>query len=136
MDLQKLVDSMNRVGRSIRSEYHLTLGQAIEALEAVNPNYAVTFDYDENLSPSAPHSYRGYYSDLSLEPSTARANVSDVLTMLESARGQTFEGYKGGDFPMNDDTPLWAASYGTTGRAIIGLNLEGRGAVFATKNVD
>lgn len=39
-------------------------------------------------------------------------NVADVIDMLETIKGKTFTGYKGGDYLMGKSTPLWVADYG------------------------
>ena len=43
----------------------------------------------------------------------------------EKANGSKFEGYKGGDFTMTRDTPVWFSHYADTGPAIIGITDEG-----------
>ena len=134
MDIQKLVDAMGAAGRMARKDYHLTLGGAIEALESASPDVAVVFDYTA-AGPSFPHSYRGYYSDLSFSNSdgvTAERFLADCRRSLN----ETFEGYKGGDFVMGADTPLWNASYGCTGRAITGLVKVAGKIILTTKEID
>lgn len=51
---------------------------------------------------------------------------------------QPFTGYKGGDFTMTGDTPLWRASYGDTGEAIMDLqpHRSGSALILITKKVD
>ena len=73
------------------------------------------------------HSYRGYYSDLAFAPlyDTEPRTVKEILKEALLAHGKTFEGYKGGEFTMNGDTPVWYACYGTTGPAIMGITDEG-----------
>lgn len=136
MDIEAMMRSMQSVMRNTRSGYHLTLGEAIEQLRTLQTGHRVTFDYDERIAPGDAESYRGYYEDLALEPSESPIDVSGFLSVLEAALGETFMGYKGGDFVMDEDTPLWVAEYGTTGRAITGLHLEGRGVVLETKDMD
>jgi hypothetical protein len=42
--------------------------------------------------------------------------------VLKGALGTTYGGYKGGDFTMYDDSPLWVANYGEcSGTTILGL---------------
>ncbi len=39
--------------------------------------------------------------------------------------GRTLEGYKGGEFMMGRNTPLWLAEWGRCGPAILGLSDDG-----------
>jgi hypothetical protein len=83
---------------------------------------------DDNLALDGicePHSYRGYYSDLSFEKSDSKVMVKDLLEICKSTLNQTFTGYKGGDNVMGKDTPLWLADYGCTGDKIMNYTIEG-----------
>lgn len=136
MDLQDLVDAMNKSGEMERSNYHLTLGDLVQALEAAEADAIVRYDFG-NAYPSAPESYRGYYSDLSFPPSDSPITVSALLHEAKDAIGSTFEGYKGGDFTMHEDTPLWASPYGSSnGRAIMGFAELGEDFLLITKQID
>ncbi len=117
-----------------RANYHLTLGKAINKLSALDANMPIVFDSGE--SPGEPHSYRGYYSDLSLAPDNKPRAVKDVLADLKSANGATFTGYKGGDFPMGDNTPLWAARHGCTGPAIMSVQVVDGRCVLETREIE
>lgn len=136
MDLQKMIDAMGRISSQERSNYHLRLGDLVAALEAETDEFPVVYDFDE-ASPSAPESYRGYYSDLSFPPSPAPMTVGELLKEAKDAIGHTFEGYKGGDFEMDTDTPLWASPYGSSnGRAIMSVGKIGDRLVLSTKVID
>lgn len=134
LDIQGMMDAMSASWAADRSKYHLTLGKLIAVLEPHDPALPVTFDYGPFVG--SEHSYRGYYSDLSFEPSAERSTVADVLARAKAAIGNTYEGYKGGDFVMRDDTPLWCAHYGNTGSAIIGASVSTEAVILETKNVD
>lgn len=134
MDLQTLFDSMSAMTRDTRSRYHLTLGAAIKQLSEIDG--ATIVKYDGGFHPCSEHSYRGYYSDLALDAKTEPTTAADLLNVLKRAQGATYQGYKGGDFVMGDDTPLWAASWGSCGKAIVGLSMVDGAAVLATKQVD
>ena len=60
-----------------------------------------------------PHSYRGYYDNLAFEPEQ-EVSVKQMLKDAEYALNNTFQGYKGGDFTMTKDTPVWLAYYGAS----------------------
>lgn len=130
MDIQKLFDSMNEVSRRTRSEYHLTLGAAIKVAETAT---GVVRFHDEG-GPGEEMSYRGYYSDLSFEYSEPKPAAA-FLAQCRKALGTTYEGYKGGDFVMKEDTPLWRATYGATGDAIISATIEGGDLVLHCKQI-
>ena len=131
MDFQKLLDAISDSNAMVRSSYHLTLDKAIDACEGLTGN--VTFSHGG--SPTEPHSYRGYYSDLSFETTNEVVSVERFLDGLKNCVGRIFEGYKGGDFTMKGSTPLWAASYGCTGLAIVEAKPLGNDLVLVTKDI-
>lgn len=133
-DIETMLKVMSDAARESRSHYHVTLGNLIAELEKVPPEAPVTFDI--GLSPTNPHSYRGYYSDLAFEGTGDVVTAGDLLAAAKAALGATFEGYKGGDFVMSEKTPLWAASYGNCGRAIVSLAGTAGAIVLVTKDVD
>ena len=115
INIQQLLDVMSEQDRQQRTNYHLTLGQLIDKLQSFD-QYGVVF-HDE----TQPHeylfdSYRGYYSDLAMtyEPSKSHQQVNDLLFQANLALNNTYEGYKGGDYVMTADTPLWLANWGET----------------------
>lgn len=134
MDMQKFVDALSEAGRDTRSGYHLTLGVAIKTLGEIAPSTSATLNIVG--TPGRVRSYRGYYSDLAFEQELKPVTVGEVLADLKAALGKTFEGYKGGDFLMGENTPLWVSSWGSSsGLAVVDLLvIEGR-AVFITKQV-
>lgn len=134
MDIQKLMNVMSDSARGTRSNYHLTLGEAIKYLSDLPDNIVVTVDVGGSLNN--PHSYRGYYSDLSFEPTNGMVTSGEFLSMLQSSLDKTFEGYKGGDFVMSENTPLWFSGYGNTGRAIMDIKLKDGELIIDTKDVD
>ncbi len=133
-DIQKQMDALMEALRMTRADYHLTLGRAIKQLGNIDPIGAVSFDTEG--APANPHSYRGYYSDLAFESDGFTITVKEFLTLCTEALGKTFEGYKGGDFIMTEDTPLWLASYGCTGSAIMGIMETEDGIVLITKDLE
>jgi hypothetical protein len=103
-----------------------TLGELIALLKSRPQDQDVVFDFC-GCEPREPQSYRGYYEQLSLgwrarSYENKTPDVATVLTWLEGAIGKVYEGYKGGDFRMHADTPLWVANQGESdGTAIVGL---------------
>ncbi len=110
MDLQKLVDVMNEQGRHTRAQYQLTLGALIKKLESANRNLPVLCSNGVMLGELS--SYRGYYSDLAFEPTEKQTTVEGLMIDCKKALDTTFVGYKGGDFVMGSDTPLWLSPWG------------------------
>lgn len=134
MDIHAILDVMSRATRSARSSYHLTLGKLTAILSNANGTLPVVFDHGG--SPGELHSYRGFYEDLSMEPREDKRLANELLAECRAAYGKTFVGYKGGDYRMADDTPLWSAHYGRTGRAIVGAKVGRTKIVLETKEVD
>lgn len=138
MDINELVKAICDAAAVERSKYHLTLGGLIDSLEKIERAESTLCEFDVGGSPAYPHSYRGYYSDLAFERGDSIA-VGQLLTVAKEQLGATHEGYKGGDFVMDEKTPLWCASYGCTGRAIVGIKMDETREgvlVLVTKDID
>lgn len=110
--LQILIDAhLNKLAEQ-RSKEMFTLGNLIDELEKYPKDWGV-YILPFNLVPDFFCSYRGYYRDLNLVVSTRteakykNVTVGDLLKMAKEADGNTFQGYKGGDFTMNRNTPIW-----------------------------
>jgi hypothetical protein len=114
--LQAMTDGLSLQWQKERAETQLTLGTLIDKLKVMDPNEPVPMLY-------APHSYRGYYIDLAFEwNQNVTQPASTLLELCKSCMGEIFDGYKGGEFQMGRNTPLWAASWGAIGDKIIDLN--------------
>ena len=116
--LQALVDGMSRKWQEKRSQSQVTLGKLIEALESLDRDRLIRGIVE-------PHSYRGYYSDLAFEPTEDTQTVENALRIAKECLGEKFVGYKGGDFYMTKNTPLWIAHYGCTANRLMGLDTTG-----------
>lgn len=134
MDWQKLMDALNAAGQAQRRGYHLTLGGLVSALGKANGQIVVEFDEGGTVGDLG--SYRGYYSDLALEPGDALATAGALLDAAREAVGKTYQGYKGGDYTMDAETPLWMADYGCCGRAVVGFGQRDGKLILRTKAVD
>lgn len=132
LNIQALMDSMSALDRKTRASYHLTLGAAIEALSAVDPAMTVTTSRGGGVGEA--DSYRGYYADLALAHVADKGTAAELLATLKAALNNTFTGYKGGDFVMDANTPLWAAGYGDCGPAIVDMRV-GEQVVLVLKDV-
>lgn len=79
--------------------YQATIQDCIAALETLDPERALPF-------PVYVCSWRGIYAELALVCAENRGavTVAGLIANLRSAIGQTFQGYKGGDYEMNEWT--------------------------------
>lgn len=94
----------------------MILDDLIELLESVPPNTVLKNGF------SHPHSYRGYYTDLAFEPAS-NVTVGEMLGDARSARGETFVGWKGGDFTMDGYTECWLSFEGSSSGETLGRML-------------
>jgi hypothetical protein len=133
MDIKDVINSIISQGRRDREQYHLTLGGLIDALE--NAPHAAIVSFDSGNHPGTEDSYRGYYEDLAFDHEAEPVTVEVLLQQARSALGATYEGYKGGDFTMRAETPLWKASYGCCGDAIVGIKVDGDVVTLVTREV-
>lgn len=135
MDIQAMMNAMMAATKDERSRYHLTLGGLIEALEAAPAKAVVTFS--DGQRPREMCSYRGYYSDLAISCGSKPMTAKGLLSIARAALNAEFTGYKGGEFMMMEETPLWRSEYGhDSGEAIISADVMQGGVVLHTKLVD
>lgn len=119
MNAQEVFDSMIRSDREerMKTSSQLMLGELILKLEAIgNKDLPVIFD-NGKYCPTDLDSWRGSYAELALEYQYTEGEeltLAAFLKMLKEAIGKTYNGYKGGDFIMGKNTPIWVAHYGTS----------------------
>jgi len=108
----------------------LTLGNLIGKIEAIEPRdeyndpKSVQYDFGTAI-PTDLDSWRGIYAELALgykltgyddhANSMFQVTVESFLKELKSGIGQTYHGWKGGEFKMDVDTRLWVANRGNSG---------------------
>lgn len=128
--VQKIVDAMGAAARQTRTQYHLTLGKMISQLKEVDPQ--------THIYLTKPHSYRGYYSDLAFENTGEPNTVGKFLKDLEeNILDKELIGYKGGEFLMGKDTPLWISEYSDASNlAIMGLRVDDGDIILNTKQIE
>lgn len=134
LDLQTYINNAMAVERSERlaASDRLTLGEMILKLEPIvekqkdrKPDEEAHVRYDfEYLYPTKIDSWRGVYAELALNFEDSRSSrseltVTEFLQLLKDAIGKTFTGYKGGDFTMSRQTPVWVANYGNAGSTAV-----------------
>ncbi len=89
----------------------MTLQELIDLLKTYDQDTVVPHGFDE------PHSYRGFYEQLAFEPCEDQT-VGQMLAAAQSALGQTYSGYKGGDYTMRGHTIVNLARYSECGNEI------------------
>ena len=89
----------------------MVLCELISYLEKEDPNKIVAKGFD------FPHSYRGSYQELAFEP-VDNVKAGDMLECAQKAVGNTYRGYKGGDYKMQGYTTVHIANHGECGEEI------------------
>lgn len=89
----------------------MNLNDLIATLEAADPALILPDGFH------SPHSYRGYYDELAFEPASD-ISVGDMLSSARRAKGETYEGWKGGEYKMTGWTECWLAEEGCCGDTI------------------
>lgn len=112
---------------------NMTLGQLVDELEKAPPNCDIRFDFCDVI-PGELHSSCGDYSEIAITPLDWReTKVGVFLASLRAAVVATFEGWKGGDYRMGRDTPVWVDEHGNwSGTAVVGVhfNRDSHGAIY------
>lgn len=101
----------------------VSLGGLIDALKRRDQTHIVSLGF-EHMVPTSLESYRGFYDHLALgfADHSDWPKVAHLVDMLEKAVGESFCGWKGGDYTMDRETPVWVANPGNTGStAIVGI---------------
>lgn len=132
--LQGFMDAISDAGKNTRSDYHLTLGKLILFLRKVHEDTPVVCL--DGGSVGSAHSDRGYYSDLAFSPTKEIHTAVEVLVEAEKVLDQTLTGYKGGDFVMDENVPLWVAHYGECGPGIVDIQMQDGKVLLITKEID
>jgi hypothetical protein len=110
----------------------LTLGQLIKALSKYDPAKYIRYDFGP-FTPDTLKSYRGYYDQIALGYGEESITVGEILKRCKKTVGHIFTGYKGGDYEMTEDTPVWMANWGEyNSTAIIGVMDNGYNVILET----
>ena len=97
----------------------MTLGELIKKLEQLPKNNLV-FIKPYDLIPIEFDSYRGYYDQLALSYDiNGFCTVEKLLKLAKQSVKKTFIGYKGGEFVMTKNTPIWISNYGNTSNMLL-----------------
>lgn len=92
----------------------MKLGELIKALEEVENKALPVSILPFDLAPTGFDSYRGFYNELAISYSSGaeEPTVEEFLNWARACVGNTFTGYKGGEYLMGEDTPVWISNYG------------------------
>ncbi len=138
MNLQDYLQNQLQTERASRfgQSDQLSLGELIAKLEPIvklqparikewDREAVVVYDF-EYLFPTEFRSWRGSYAELALgfadyrrQPPAAPMPVTEFLAMCQKTVGATFHGYKGGDYLMGKNTPVWVANWGNSGNTAL-----------------
>lgn len=115
----------------------LNLGQLVYELEKYKGEKNVRFDFG-SFSPDGFDSYRGYYEQLALGfRESPQITVDALLKECNETMCKEFTGWKGGEYVMYPETPLWVANVGrTSGTAIVGVTDYGWQVIINTAYID
>ena len=136
MNVTDLMKQVNLMLIDNAAKRMMNLGSFIKSLEEISPDMSIRMDFSYD-GPGKMDSYRGFYSHLSLMGTTDNATVGSVLEDARSAMGSTFSGYKGGDYTMDENTPIWWARVHSEchDTGVVGVTDEGYTAVIHTAYV-
>lgn len=138
MDIQTILTNAVQSARQeeLKNSPQLLLGELILKLEAVKDKNKPLYIDLMDKKPMGLDSWRGSYCELaiqtedfgsyqgeiekdygsfqtheSIEIGKKNPIVQEWIDVLKKAIGKTFTGYKGGDFVMGKNTPVWLAEY-------------------------
>ncbi len=114
MELQEIFDNARAAERVSRNglKDQLTLGELLILLNNI-PDKSKEVRLDSGDYPVKYISWRGDYAEIALtyQEHPTGYTVEDWIKFTKEAIGQTFEGYKGGDFTMGKTTPVWVSNW-------------------------
>lgn len=119
------------LGRARQSNFadspQWNLGALIDAIAScpMADECWITFDW-AFCKPGRIQSWRGSYDELAInwvqEGDYYAKSAHEFLEELKECDGKTYTGYKGGDFTMSRETPLWVSNYSETGNTqVVGI---------------
>lgn len=119
---------------------HITLGELAVLLKNCQENSHVSFNFP-GQHPTWFRSYRGYYDQIALGHGSFDYDMPvtrDILIERTlSSIGMTFSGYKGGEYIMTANTPVWVANASNpSGYALTRVQDTGYDIILHTVKVD
>lgn len=74
------------------------------------------------FNPDSAHSYRGFYRELAFSPAH-NVDIEKMYQALLDAVGQTYTGWKGGEYVMHEYVEVYIACMGSSDATLIGRTL-------------
>lgn len=93
----------------------LTIREMVEELKKVKDQESEVFIDFAWFRPVDVGSWRGSYNELAIRYETLSdkaMTVKKLVEVLEGAIGKSYPGWKGGEFEMHGDTPVWVDNAG------------------------
>jgi hypothetical protein len=111
-----------------------TVGQLIDALALERGDFPVYIETSEgDVGAGGIGSYRGYYEQLAIGLQAVPITADQLAQLLRKQVGDTVTGYKGGEYRITRETPVWAAEYGSCGDMIVGIDLRNERVTLMTE---
>lgn len=151
MGFEKMLEAMSSMDMRTRSGYHLTFGELVKALKSAPSN--LVFDTrikgvgsyrgyysdialfteeegmicsDEEYEYGSDNDYSEWEKNHVKKLDKIPTNANELGKTLEAAIGMSFTGYKGGEFTITEDKPLWFEVQDSmcSGVAVVGIAIE------------
>ncbi|MHA2181075.1 MAG: hypothetical protein ACXAAH_06610 [Promethearchaeota archaeon] len=146
-DLNRATQKMRRI--RFKDNEQFSLGQLITECENISKDHddeeedlKVQYDFGY-FQPDSIDSWRGSYDELALsyvdgiDINVKSLDLKKFIEILKEADGKTYMGYKGGDFTMNRETPVWVDNYSHSSEtAVVGLIDLGWKVIIETKHME
>lgn len=133
MDIQSFINMMNEKSK-IESGKEYNLGNLIEDLKPYKNDF-LKVEFDDGSIPDDFDSWRGSYCELALGyTNNGEIDSATLSRKAYNANGAMYEGYKGGEFTMDLNTPIHQDNYGEYGnRKIIGIEKKDNKLIIKTR---
>jgi len=113
-------------------DFRMTIGELIDELNKYNDDDVVL-----NVDIEDYGSDRGDYQDFYVgvaDDGEGNCTVGSLVSLLWKVQGESFTGYKGGEFLMDSDTVIRHNNYRCVGEQIIGVERCDEGVYLDTKS--
>jgi hypothetical protein len=119
MDISSFIKASMKQSRDavMRLSDQMTLGNLLSELEKIDTGdedleKRVYFDFGDT-NPNGFGSWRGSYDEVCIHYGEHNApKLYDFINQVKETIGKTFCGWKGGEFTMEESTPVWVANSG------------------------
>lgn len=111
----------------------LTIQKIIDGLSGCKEDDLVYFDFIRR-GPGGLHTYRGQEEDLAIDTLDSDVQVCDFIDSLEAVLNTELDGYTGGSYLMESDTPVWVTEDwdDISGISIVSIRIQGSSVYLLT----